>query len=108
MIIYISNLIQGHYFFCYSCRPEPPILFQHKTPAVDKLSDKEGEELVEVLTQVIHPPSREPLDGMLISATEEDGLKELQLKIQDQVLKATKQKFFKIVVPADGPQLRYV
>jgi hypothetical protein len=57
---------------------------------------------------VIHPPSRETLEGTLISATDGDGLKELQLKIQDQVLKATKQKFFKIVVPADGPQLRYV
>ena len=93
--------------FCYFCRPEPPILFQHKTP-VGSLTDKEGKEEVEALTRVIHPPSRKPLDGMVISATEGDGLMELQLKIQDQVLKATKQKFFEIVVPADGPQLRWV
>ena len=93
-------------FRCYPCRPEPPVLFQHKTRRA--LSDKEGAESVEVLTRTIHPPSREDLAGILVSATEGDGLKELQLKIQDQVLKATKQKFFKIVIPADGPQLRWV
>lgn len=46
-------------------------------------------------------------DGFFISATEGNGLRELQLKIQKEVLRATKQKFFKIVIPADGQQLRY-
>ena len=93
---------------CYFCSPEPPVLFRHKQQSpVDTLSDKAGgKETVEALNQAIHPPLREALDGILISATEGDGLMELQLKIQDQVLKATKQKFFKIVIPADGPQLR--
>ena len=51
--------------------------------------------------------SKEALEGgFFVSATEGKGLKELQLKIQEEVLKATKQKFFKIVVPVDGPQLR--
>ena len=62
-----------------------------------------GVEVIEGRTSL----PKETLEGISVSATEGEGLKELQLKIQDEVLKATKQKFYKIVVPADGPQLRY-
>ena len=46
--------------------------------------------------------------GFFVSATKGDGLKELQLKIQEEVLQATQQKFYKIVVPAEGQQLKCV
>lgn len=45
--------------------------------------------------------------GLLVSATEGAGLKDLLLLIEDAVLKATNQKRWKVVVPADGPHLRY-
>ena len=70
------------------------------------LSKEEGGGLVEGVTE---PHKEEVMEGgFFVSATKKDGLTELQLKIQDEVLKATKQQFFKIVVPADGPQLRYI
>ena len=43
---------------------------------------------------------------LLVSATEGVGLKDLMLLIEDAVLKATNQKRWKVVVPADGPHLR--
>jgi len=43
---------------------------------------------------------------LLVSATEGVGLKDLLLLIEDAVLKATNQKRWKVVVPADGPHLR--
>lgn len=69
------------------------------------LSKEGGGGLVDGVTE---PHREETMEGgFFVSATKRDGLMELQLKIQDEVLKATKQWFFKIVVPADGPQLRY-
>lgn len=78
--------------------PEP-------SPSVDHELSKEEEELLEGLAEPLKEEAME--GGFLVSSTKGEGLVELQLKIQDQVLKATRQKFFKITVPADGPQLRY-
>jgi len=47
-------------------------------------------------------------DGVLpISAREEVGLKELLLRVEEEVLRATKQSLYTITIPADGPHLRY-
>ena len=45
-------------------------------------------------------------EATFISATEREGLKELQLRIQEAVLRETNQQFWSIIIPADGPQLR--
>ena len=44
--------------------------------------------------------------GLFVSATGGEGLRELQLKIQGEVLRATKQKSYEITVPADGQELK--
>ena len=49
----------------------------------------------------------EDLEGIRVSAINDEGIKGLQWLVQEAVLKATKQKFFQVVLPADGPQLRY-
>lgn len=47
-------------------------------------------------------------DGVLpISAREEVGLKELLLRVEEEVLRATKQSLYTITIPADGSHLRY-
>ena len=86
-------------------RSDCPVQTQSESSHSGDLS-KEGGGLVEGMTE----SRREEAigGGFFVSATEGDGLTDLKLKIQDEVLKATKQRFFKIVVPADGPQLRYV
>ena len=97
-------------FLIIITRPDPSTLTHSETPT-SGFSSKGlgGEESAEVLAQTIHPTSKDEAlgdGGILISAAKGDGLTELLLKIQDEVLRATKQKFFKIIIPADGAHLR--
>lgn len=43
----------------------------------------------------------------LVSATQGTGLSSLLAMVEEAVLEATDQRLHEVVVPADGPQLRY-
>lgn len=43
----------------------------------------------------------------LVSATKATGLRPLLEKVEEAVLEATGQRLHEVLVPADGPQLRY-
>ena len=49
-----------------------------------------------------------PKDELHVSATHGLGIRELQDKIEATVMRVTKQKLWKVIVPASSPALRCV